>query len=138
MATAGQNIAPPELEVRAQRLLIFLLFLHLGIHIDRPTQALALSQTFPFVYIPQVPNQAQGAEYGLPSTQVKGDQGAVTVSVPKSVADRFESVVEHSGGGSSQAPVFDEKHKSGMEPVTERARNLTEVTEAKVQSGGEP
>lgn len=31
---------------------------------------------------------------------------------------------------------LDEKHKSGMEPLPERARNLTAVAEAKMQSGG--
>lgn len=31
---------------------------------------------------------------------------------------------------------LDDKHKSGMEPLPERARNLTEVAEAKMRSGG--
>ena len=34
-------------------------------------------------------NQAQGAEYGLPSTQLEGEGGAVKIAVPAHVADRF-------------------------------------------------
>lgn len=40
---------------------------------------------------PPVSNQAQGAEYGLPDTQIKGEGGAVRVQVPADLADRFEA-----------------------------------------------
>lgn len=38
--------------------------------------------------------------------------------------------------GTGPQPI-DDKHKSGFEELPDRARNLTAVTEAKVQSGGE-
>lgn len=42
--------------------------------------------------VTQVENQAQGAEYGLPSAQIKGGAGgAVKVAVPAQVAERFEA-----------------------------------------------
>ncbi len=36
-----------------------------------------------------VKEQAQGSEYGLPETQIKGSGGAVKVLVPAEVAERF-------------------------------------------------
>jgi hypothetical protein len=84
----------------------------------------------------QVPDQGQGAEYGLPKNQIKGEGGAIRVEVPAAVADRFNAAVERTGGGSDHSPVTDDKHMSGMEPVADRVRNLTEVATAKMQSGG--
>lgn len=83
-----------------------------------------------------VKEQAQGAEYGFPKSQVKADAGGVTrVQVPAHVADRFEhALAKHANKPESNFP--DEKHKSGLEPVIERARNLTEVAEAKMRTGG--
>lgn len=39
----------------------------------------------------KVPNQAQGAEYGFPKNQIKGHEGGTEITVPASVADRFEA-----------------------------------------------
>jgi len=38
-----------------------------------------------------VRNQAQGAEYGFPKNQVKGEGGSARVQVSADVADRFEA-----------------------------------------------
>lgn len=38
-----------------------------------------------------VKNQGQGAEYGLPAHQVKGEGGSARVQVSADVADRFEA-----------------------------------------------
>ena len=81
--------------------------------------------------------EAQGAEFGLPSAQLKGEGGAVRAEVPASVAEHFESAqarMEQSGAARPSAPL-DDTHKSGLEPVSERARDLTAVTEAKIRSG---
>jgi hypothetical protein len=50
--------------------------------------------------------------------------------VPKDVADRFEAALSkhHKEAGSVEA-TYNETHKSGMEPVAERVRNLTAVAE---------
>ena len=84
-----------------------------------------------------VPDQGQGAEYGFPKNQVKSNEGRTEIEVPASVADRFEAakqgVHDRTGG---TGPQVDDTHKSGFEEVSDRARNLTAVTEAKVQSGG--
>jgi chloramphenicol 3-O-phosphotransferase len=86
-----------------------------------------------------VENQAQGAEHGFPSTQVKGEGGSVRASVPAEVADRFEAAKQHAHEASAgQGPsAIDDKHKSGFEELPDRARNLTEVARAKMQTGGQ-
>lgn len=38
-----------------------------------------------------VQGEGQGAEYGLPSSQVEGHGGAVQVELPASVADKFNA-----------------------------------------------
>ncbi|KAI3435963.1 hypothetical protein D9Q98_002021 [Chlorella vulgaris] len=85
-----------------------------------------------------VPGQAMGAEYGLPATQIRACGGEVTVQVPKEVADRFNRALnKHADSGGGVASNQDsDTHKSGMEPLTERARNLTEVTHEKVRTRG--
>ncbi|PSC71328.1 CCR4-NOT transcription complex subunit 10 [Micractinium conductrix] len=85
-----------------------------------------------------VPGQAQGAEYGLPAHQVRARGGEVTVKVPADVAERFNRAVsKHADSGEGVGSNIDsETHKSGMEPLTERARNLTEVAEEKMRTGG--
>ncbi|KAK2080782.1 hypothetical protein QBZ16_000636 [Prototheca wickerhamii] len=61
-----------------------------------------------------------------------GGRGGVTAQVPKDVADRFEAAVnKHQEAGTKSDEPLDDKHKSGMEPVTERARDLKDVAEAK-------
>lgn len=75
-------------------------------------------------------------------TKAKGiyaEEGVAKVKVPEDVAEKFEAAKQHAhetskGKGPS---AIDEKHKSGFEPLVDRARNLTEVTRAKVQSEGE-
>jgi hypothetical protein len=83
----------------------------------------------------KVPDQAQGAEYGFPKNQIKAGE----VQVPASVAERFEAAKQgaHERTAGTGPQPIDDKHKSGFEEVSDRARNLTAVTEAKVQSGGE-
>jgi hypothetical protein len=86
-----------------------------------------------------VENQGQGAEYGFPKNQIKGEGGRTEIQVPASVADRFEAAKQGAherSAGTGPTPI-DDKHKSGFEQLPDRARNLTAVTEAKVQSGGE-
>ncbi|KAI3435965.1 hypothetical protein D9Q98_002023 [Chlorella vulgaris] len=85
-------------------------------------------------------HQAAGAEPG-PSTTPLGHArgGEVTVMVPTDVAERFNRAVDKtaaSGGSAADSNQDSDTHKSGMEPLTERARNLTEVTHEKVQSEG--
>jgi hypothetical protein len=80
---------------------------------------------------------AQGAEHGLPSTQVTGHgKGAVAVEVPAAVADHFEAATARLAGAGAPSNPTPADHKSGLEPVAERARDLTEVATAEMQSGG--
>lgn len=39
----------------------------------------------------EVPDQAQGAEHGLPPSQIKGEGGTAHVQVSSDVAERFEA-----------------------------------------------
>ncbi|KAL4859246.1 hypothetical protein ACK3TF_000995 [Chlorella vulgaris] len=85
-------------------------------------------------------HQAAGAEPG-PSTTPLGHArgGEVTVMVPTDVAERFNRAVDKTaatGGSAADSNQDSDTHKSGMEPLTDRARNLTEVTHEKVQSEG--
>ena len=109
-----------------------------------------------------MPEQAQGAEYGIPKSAVSGEgRGETTVEVPASVADRFNAAVVRREAGGDEAPLWLisalpahpertpaqehaaqsggghgidlDTHKTGMEEGPDRARNLTEVT--KVRGG---
>jgi hypothetical protein len=89
---------------------------------------------------PAVENQAQGAEYGFSKSQIQTtDGGRTEIQVPASVADRFEAAKQGAHertAGTGPTPI-DDKHKSGFEQLPDRARNMTAVTKAQVQSGGE-
>lgn len=80
-----------------------------------------------------------GTEYGVPSTAVQARGGEAQVKVSADVADRFEAAkAKHDAhAGPLASNINSETHKSGMEPVADRARNLTEVTEAKMQGAEE-
>ena len=81
----------------------------------------------------------EGAGHGFPADQIKGTGGRAEVQVSASVADRFEAAKntahERSATLSPTANVDDDKHKAGFENISDRARNMTAVTNAKVQSG---
>jgi hypothetical protein len=80
---------------------------------------------------------AQGAEHGLPSTQVSGHgKGAVAVEVPAAIADHFEAAMARLTGPGAPTNPTPEDHKSGLEPVAERVRDLTKVATAEMQTGG--
>jgi hypothetical protein len=53
------------------------------------------------------------------------------------VAPRRERLQQGGPDRPVQSEIDPATHKSGFEPVVDRARNLTKVTEAAVRSGGE-
>lgn len=86
----------------------------------------------------EVPFQAQGSGYGIPTDRAiaAGPDGSVTVKIRADLADRFNKLVRKSPAGGVAANIDTETHKAGLEPLTERVRDLTAVAEAKAQTGG--